>query len=229
MFKLLFTVLTIGILIACLAMVCNANQVAVNFSQESVSILGDYEKDVKSWDFAADAQLDLNTLIGNASIERSFGLVGLKPFTNYNRSDIGQSIDGGLLVNFNLDSVDLAFGASYRNSQSVVDNGRKAFDENGNEITVYDNDPTQTYSLPDENNHNLIVKAEFEKWNIETEATGSISITKRDTVPDIIISRSQTSLELTHNLSFSIVVDARIYLDEAEWSVTPMGSIAYRF
>ena len=66
---------------------------------------------------------------------------------------------------------------------------------------------------------------------METDLTAYVPMTERDIVPIVLISRSQTSVALSENLSLSVVVDARTYLhkDGAEVSFKPLGAVVFRF
>ena len=78
------------------AMMAMANQVGVNFSQNSVGGLGDYQKTLGVYEFEVDAQAqraDSLSLAANVSVERNFGGIGIKPFASYNRDDIGNTLD----------------------------------------------------------------------------------------------------------------------------------------
>lgn len=122
-------------------------------------------------------------------------------------------------------------GASFRGANPVADGGRDGFDADGNAIKYFTEDPSNTYSLPDENNINGVFQGAFEKWNIETALTAYVPITKRDIVPVVLISRSQTALSITDGLSLSFVVDARTYVgsDRIHIEFTPAGGAVLKF
>ena len=81
------------------------------------------------------------------------------------------------------------------------------------------------------NNINAVFSTGFEKWRVETDLTAYVPLTERESVPTILISRSQTSIVLYENLSLSLVLDARTYLhkDGVELSFKPLGAITYKF
>ncbi len=228
--------LTTFAIIALLVLTCSAfaNQVGINFTQDNVGVLGDYEHKVSGWEFATDAQAqftDTRSLIANASIQRSFGSVGLQPFIAYNKDEFGGVVDVGGVVNFSIGSLDISAGASFRGADPVADGGLDGFDRDGNPVKYYTSDPSNTYSLPDVNNINAVGSTEFENWGVETKLTGYFPLTEREIVPVVLISRSQTSIEIADGLGLSIVFDARTYVhaDGAEVSIAPQGAITYKF
>ena len=128
--------------------------------------------------------------------------------------------------------MDIAAGASFRGANPTAAGLEKRFDANDIEIDVHQSGYSpNAYVLPDENNINAVFSTGFEKWRVETDLTTYVPITKREIVPVIVISRSQTSIALTEDLSLSIVVDARTYLhkDGAEVSFKPQGGVVFRF
>ena len=242
MYKVFFVILTIGILIASLCLVCNANQLGVNVSEDSVGALGDYRKVINSWEFEIDAQAqksDSLSLAGNLSAQWGFDTeqgiidrVGLKPFVSYNRDDIGKVIDSGVVVNLNIGSFDIAGGASFRGANPTSVGLEDRYDANDNLVQVNPSGYSpNAYELPETNNINAVFSTGFEKWKVETELTMYTPITKRDIVPVIVISRSQTSIQLWENLSASLVFDARTYIhsDGIEVEFSPQGGLTFRF
>ena len=219
-----------------------ANQAGINFSQDSIGALGDYQKTLGVYEFEVDAQAqktDNVSLATNVSVEWGFDTkegivdrVGIKPFASYNRGDVGNTVDTGGLVNFSIGALDIAAGASFRGANPTAAGLEKRFDANDIEIDVHQSGYSpNAYVLPDENNINAVFSTGFEKWRVETDLTAYVPITKREIVPVIVISRSQTSIALTEDLSLSIVVDARTYLhkDGAEVSFKPQGGVVFRF
>lgn len=212
-----------------------ANQIGISFDKDSIGVLGDYEKIIGSWEFSTDAQAQRTeslSLIANASVQRNFGVVGLKPFVAYNRDAIGNTVDAGGLLNFSIGELDIAAGASFRGANPTGAALEKRFDANDMEVEVHGADYSpNAYKLPEINNVNAALKTGFEKWGIETGLTAYVPITKRDLVPVVIISRSQTGIKLTDGLSLSLVMDARSYVhaDGAEIQLTPQGSVVLRF
>ena len=224
----------IAICLLALAFVVSANQIGATFTEDAVGVLGDYEKGIQGWDFAIDAQLQRSeslSAIGNASIQRSFGALGIKPFISYNKDDLGDIVDAGGVINFAIGGLDISGGASFRGANPTEDSGLDGFDKDGNAIKYFTDDPSNVYALPDINNINGVFQTGFEKWKVETSVTAYVPITERDIVPVVLISRSQTSIEIAEGLGLSLVVDGRTYLhkDGAEISFTPMGSITYKF
>ena len=195
--------------------IASANQVGVNFSEDAVGALGDYQKTLGVYEFEVDAQAqgtDNVSLAANMSAQRNFGAVGIKPFASYNSDDIGNTVDAGGLINFSIGALDIAAGASFRGANPTAAGLEKRFDANDIEIDVHQSGYSpNAYVLPDENNINAVFSTGFEKWRVETDLTAYVPITKREIVPVIVISRSQTSIALTEDLSLSIVVDARTY------------------
>lgn len=213
-----------------------ANQIGINFSQDSLGALGDYEVTLgDSYEIALDAQAqrtDTLTTALNASVMRSFGSVGIKPFGAYSRDAIGNTLDAGGLVNFSIGALDIAAGASFRGANPTAAALETRFDANDNEVEVHTAGYSpNAYTLPAVNNVNAVLNTGFDYRKVETDLTAYVPITERDIVPVVIISRSQTSVELLENLSLSVVVDARTYLhaDGAEIAFTPLGAITYKF
>ena len=223
MYKVLFSIFTIGILIACMAMVCLANQAGVSFTKDSIGGLADLETKKSGFDFSVDAQMqrsDALSMALNGSVEYSI----IRPFISYSRDDIGNILDAGAVVNFSFGPLDIAGGASFRGADPS-DTAPK-FDQYTGEPL-----PGNVYTVPDENNVNGILKTSFEKWNVETELTTYIPLTKRDVVPVIVITRSQTTLKLTEHISASLVVDARTYVhaDGLEIGIYPQGGVVFNW
>ena len=82
-----------------------ANQAGLNFSQDAIGALGDYQKTLGVYEFEVDAQAqraDNISLAANVSAQRNFGAIGIKPFASYNRDDIGNTLDAGGLINFSI-------------------------------------------------------------------------------------------------------------------------------
>ena len=215
--------------------IASANQVGVNFSEDAIGALGDYQKTLGVYEFEIDAQAqktDSISLASNVSAQRNFGAVGIKPFASYNRDDIGNTLDAGGLINFSIGALDIAGGASFRGANPTAAGLEKRFDANDNEVEVhYAGYSPNAYTLPDVNNINAVFTTGFEKWRVETDLTAYVPLSERGVVPTIVISRSQTSIALYENLSLSIVVDVRTYLhkDGAEISFKPLGAITYKF
>lgn len=211
-----------------------ANQIVVNFTEDAIGALGDYEKTVAPWEFATDVQVqrsETTSLIGNASVAYNFGAIGIKPFLAYNKDDLGGILDAGGVVNFSIAALDISAGASFRGANPTADAGLDGFDGNGNAIKYFTEDPSNSYQLPSGSNINGVFQTSFEKWRVETALTAYVPITQRDVVPVVLISRSQTSIELAEGLGLALVVDTRTYLhaDGAALSFTPMGSVVYKF
>ena len=212
-----------------------ANQVGLNFTQDTLGALGDYEKPLSdNVDLNIDAQAQRGealSVVSNASVLFHHEGVGLKPFVAYNKDDLGNIVDIGGVVNFSIGDWDISAGASFRGANPVADGGLDGFDADGNAIKYFTDDPSNTYTLSDINNINGVFQAGFEKWKVETGLTAYVPITERDSVPVVIISRSQTIIEIVEGLGLALVVDGRTYLhaDGAEISFTPMGSVVYKF
>ena len=97
--------------------IASANQVGVNFSEDAIGALGDYQTELGAYEFEVDAQAqrtDAISLATNVSAQRNFGAIGIKPFASYNRDDIGNTVDAGGLINFSIGALDIAAGASFR-------------------------------------------------------------------------------------------------------------------
>ena len=212
-----------------------ANQVGLNFSQDAIGALGDYEKTLGAYELGFDAQAQKASnlsLAANVSAQRNFGAVGLKPFASYNRDAIGNTLDAGGLINFSLGGLDIAAGASFRGANPTAAALEKRFDADNNEVEVHSADYSpNAYTLPEINNINAVLNTGFEWQKIETGLTAYVPITEREIVPIVLISRSQTSIDIAENLSLSIVVDARTYLhaDGAEIAFKPLGAVTYKF
>ena len=217
------------------AMMATANQVGVNFSEDAIGALGDYQKTLGVYEFEVDAQAqraDSISLAANVSGQRNFGAIGIKPFASLNRDVIGNTLDAGGLINFSIGGLDIAGGASFRGTNPTAPALQKRFDANGVEVEVHQAGYSpNAYVLPTINNINAVLNTGFERWEIETDLTAYVPITERSVVPIVLISRSQTSVALYENLSLSLVVDARTYLhtDGAEVSFKPLGAITYKF
>ena len=216
-------------------MMVSANQVGVNFSEDTIGALGDYQKTLGVYEFEVDAQAqkaDSLSLAANVSGQRNFGAIGIKPFASYNRDDIGNTLDAGGLLNFSIGGLDIAAGASFRGANPTATALQKRFDANDVEVEVHqDGYAPNAYALPTINNINAVLNTGFEQWRVETDLTAYLPLTERDIVPIVLISRSQTSVALAENLSLSLVVDARTYLhkDGAEVSFKPLGAITFKF
>ena len=204
-----------------------ANQAGLNFSQDAIGALGDYQKTLGVYEFEVDAQAqraDNISLAANVSGQRNFGAIGIKPFASYNRDDVGNTLDAGGLLNFSIGGLDIAGGASFRGTNPTAPALQKRFDANGVEVEVHQAGYSpNAYVLPAINNINAVLNTGFDRWEIETDLTAYVPITERSVVPIVLISRSQTSVALAENLSLSLVVDARTYLhkDGAELSFKP--------
>lgn len=217
-----------------------ANQIGLNFSQDSIGVLGDYEKSLGAYEFAVDAQAQktdsLSTVL-NASVTRSFGAIGIKPFIAYSKAEIGTVLDAGGLVNVSVGALDIAAGASFRGANPTAAALEKRFDADNTEVEVHAAGYSpNAYQLPAANNINLALNTGFEYRKVETGLTAYVPITERDIVPIVIISRSQTSIDLADNLSLALVVDARTYLYKdtegnigAEVSFKPLGAVTFKF
>lgn len=220
-----------------------ANQIGLNFSEGSIGGLGDYQKKVGAWAFETDAQVqitDRTSLIANASVARNLDFINLeslsiKPFVSYTRDDVGNIFDGGGVVNFSIGGLDIAAGASFRGvNPAATPLEKRWLGDNSAEVEVHAKGYSpNAYQFPAVNNVNLAVLTGFEKWDVETDLTVYTPITKRDVVPVVVISRSQTSIELPwiEGLSASLVVDARSYIhpDGIEIAFKPFGGVVYRF
>lgn len=212
-----------------------ANQIGINFSQDAIGALGDYQKSLGDWEFETDAQVqhtDAVSAVLNASVMRSFGAVGIKPFGAYSRDAIGNILDAGGLINFSIGGLDIAAGASFRGANPMAASLEKRFDANDQEVEVHAAGYSpNAYTLPEINNINAVFNTGFEYRKVETDLTAYVPITERDIVPIVVISRSQTSIDIAENLSLSVVVDARTYLhaDGAEIAFKPLGAITYKF
>jgi hypothetical protein len=221
---------------ASITMMAMANQVGVNFSEDAIGALGDYQHGLgETYEFEVDAQAqkaDSLSLAANVSAQRNFGAIGIKPFASYNRDDVGNTLDAGGLINFSIGALDIAAGASFRGANPTAAALQKRFDANGVEVEVHKAGYSpNAYTLPAENNVNAVLNTGFYWRRVETGLTGYVPITKRDIVPIVIISRSQISVALAENLSLAVVVDARTYLhtDGAELSFKPLGAVTYKF
>ncbi len=224
------------VMLTSFAMMAMANQVGVNFSEDAIGALGDYQKTLGAYEFEVDAQAqkaDSLSLAANVSAQRNlFGNMGIKPFASYNRDDVGNTLDTGGLINFSIGRLDIAAGASFRGANPTAAALQKRFDANDVEVEVHQEGYSpNAYTLPAVNNINAVLNTGFEQWRVETDLTAYVPMTERDIVPIVLISRSQTSVALAENLSLSVVVDARTYLhkDGAEVSFKPLGAITYKF
>ena len=223
----IFALLTVSI--------ASANQVGVNFSEGTVGALGDYQKTLGVYEFEVDAQAqktDSISLAANVSGQRNFGDIGIKPFASYNRDDVGNTVDAGGLINFSIGVLDIAGGASFRGANPTAAGLEKRFDANDIEVEVHAAGYSpNAYVIPAVNNINAVFSTGFEWRTVETDLTAYLPITERESVPVIVISRSQTSIALYENLSLSIVVDARTYVhkDGVELSFKPLGAVTYKF
>ena len=224
------------VMLTSFAMMAMANQVGVNFSEDAIGALGDYQKTLGAYEFEVDAQAqkaDSLSLAANVSAQRNlFGNMGIKPFASYNRNDVGNTLDTGGLINFSIGGLDIAAGASFRGANPTAAALQKRFDANDVEVEVHQEGYSpNAYTLPAVNNINAVLNTGFEQWRVETDLTAYVPMTERDIVPIVLISRSQTSVALAENLSLSVVVDVRTYLhkDGAEVSFKPLGAITYKF
>ena len=203
--------------------------------QDTIGALGDYQKSLGVYEFEVDAQAQIAeslSLAANVSGQRNFGAIGIKPFASLNRDVIGNTLDAGGLINFSIGGLDIAGGASFRGTNPTAPALQKRFDANGVEIEVHQAGYSpNAYVLPTINNVNAVMQTGFERWRVETDLTAYLPLTERDIVPVVLISRSQTSVELYENVSLSVVVDMRTYLhkDGAELSFKPLGAITYKF
>ena len=224
------------VMLTSFAMMAMANQVGVNFSEDAIGALGDYQKTLGVYEFEVDAQAqkaDNISLAANVSAQRNlFGNMGIKPFASYNRDDVGNTLDAGGLINFSIGGLDIAAGASFRGANPTAAALQKRFDANDVEVEVHQEGYSpNAYTLPAVNNINAVLNTGFEQWRVETDLTAYVPMTERDIVPIVLISRSQTSVALYENVSLSVVVDARTYLhkDGAEVSFKPLGAVVFRF
>ena len=234
MTKLLLWISALVVILA-FTMTASANQVGINFSQDAIGALGDYQRELGAYEFEVDAQAqrtDNFSLTSNVSAQRNFGVIGIKPFASYNRDDVGNTLDAGGLLNFSIGVLDIAGGASFRGANPTSAALEKRFDANGVEVEVHGAGYSpNAYTLPAVNNVNAVLNTGFEVKRIETALTAYVPITERSVVPIVLISRSQTSVAITENLSLSVVVDARTYVhqDGAEVSFKPLGAVTYKF
>ena len=235
-FQFRFMAIVAIVMLTSFAMMAMANQVGVNFSEDAIGALGDYQKTLGAYEFEVDAQAqkaDSLSLAANVSAQRNlFGNMGIKPFASYNRDDVGNTLDAGGLINFSIGGLDIAAGASFRGANPTAAALQKRFNANDVEVEVHQEGYSpNAYTLPAVNNINAVLNTGFERWEIETDLTAYVPMTERDIVPIVLISRSQTSVALAENLSLSVVVDARTYLhkDGAEVSFKPLGAITYKF
>ena len=224
------------VMLTSFAMMARANQVGVNFSEDAIGALGDYQKTLGVYEFEVDAQAqrtDAISLAANVSAQRNlFGNMGIKPFAAYNRDDVGNTLDAGGLINFSIGGLDIAAGASFRGANPTAAALQKRFDANDVEVEVHQEGYSpNAYTLPAVNNINAVLNTGFERWQVETDLTAYVPMTERDIVPIVLISRSQTSVALYEDVSLSVVVDARTYLhkDGAEVSFKPLGAVVFRF
>ena len=233
-FRFMVTIAAIALLTSITTM-ATANQAGLNFSEDTIGALGDYQKTLGVYEFEVDAQAqraDSLSLAANVSGQRNFGAIGIKPFASYNRDDVGSTLDAGGLLNFSIGGLDIAAGASFRGANPTATALQKRFDANDVEVEVHqDGYSPNAYTLPTVNNINAVLNTGLEQWRVETDLTAYVPITERDIVPIVLISRSQTSVALSENLSLSLVLDARTYLhtDGAELSFKPLGAITYKF
>lgn len=230
-----FSIILAFFVVCLFSMNAFSNQIGINFSEDSLGALGDYQKKWRAYEFEVDAQAqksDSISLASNISAQRNFGAVGLKPFASYNRDDIGNTLDAGGLLNFSLGGLDIAAGASFRGANPTSAGLEKRFDANGVEVEVHAAGYSpNAYTLPAINNINAVVATGFEYRKIETDLTMYLPLTEREVVPIVVISRSQTSIAIAENLSLALVVDARTYIhsDGAELAFKPLGAITYKF
>ena len=113
------------------ATMATANQAGLNFSQDAIGALGDYQKTLGVYEFEVDAQAqraDSVSLAANVSAQRNFGAIGIKPFASYNRDAIGNTLDAGGLINFSIGGLDIAGGASFRGTNPTAPALQKRFD-----------------------------------------------------------------------------------------------------
>ena len=212
-----------------------ANQIGINFSEDAIGVLGDYQKTMGAHEFEVDAQAQKAnslSLAANLTAQRNFGAIGIKPFASYNRDAIGNTLDAGGLINFSLGGLDIAAGASFRGANPTASALEKRFDANNVEVEVHQAGYSpNAYTLPEINNINAVIQTGFEKLKVKTDLTTYVPITEREIVPIVVISRSQSSITLAENLSVSVVVDARTYLhaDGVEIAFKPLGAITYKF
>ena len=233
--KLMLLVASLLVVFTFTAMMAMANQIGVNFSEDTIGALGDYQKTLGAYEFEVDAQAqrtDSISLAANVSFQRNFGAIGLNPFTAYNRDDVGNTLDAGGLVNFSLGGLDIAAGASFRGANPTAAALENRFDANDVEVEVHQAGYSpNAYTLPAVNNINAVLNTGFDRWRTKTDLTAYVPMTARDIVPIVLISRSQTSISIAENLSLSVVVDARTYLhkDGVELSFKPLGAVTYKF
>ena len=235
-FQFRLMVMMAMVMLTSFAMMAMANQAGINFSEDAIGALGDYQKTLGLYEFEVDAQAqrtDNISLAANVSAQRNlFGNMGIKPFAAYNRDDVGNTLDAGGLINFSIGGLDIAAGASFRGANPTAAALQKRFDANDVEVEVHQEGYSpNAYTLPAVNNINAVLNTGFEQWRVETDLTAYVPMTERDIVPIVLISRSQTSVALAENLSLSVVVDVRTYLhkDGAEVSFKPLGAITYKF
>ena len=104
-----------------------ANQIGLNFTEDAIGLLGDYEKTIELWEFSTDAQAqrsDSTSLIANASVQYNFAdTFGIKPFASYNKDELGGNLDVGGVLNWRIGDFDISAGASFRGSDPVAGTG----------------------------------------------------------------------------------------------------------
>ena len=149
------------------AMIAMGNQVGVNFSEDAIGALGDYQRVLGDYEFEVDAQAqraDSLSLAANVSAQRNFGAIGIKPFASYNRDDVGNTLDAGGLINFSIGGLDIAGGASFRGTNPTAPALQKRFDANGVEVEVHQAGYSpNAYVLPEINNINAVFSTGFER------------------------------------------------------------------
>ena len=215
-----------------------ANQLGVTLSEGTLGGLGDFQHKRGAWTLEADAQAqrtDTLSAVANVGVIGDlFQGLGINPFISLVRDDVGNTFDAGTLLNFSVGGLNVAAGASFRGANPTSD---ARVDANGFTMRAGYNietgewDDANAYKLPAAQNINAAFKSGFE-WNkVETDLTLYVPITEREVVPVVVISRSQTSIELTDALSLAFVVDWRAYVhsDGVELALKPIGSINYRF
>ena len=213
-----------------------ANQIGINFSEETIGVLGNYKKASDNVEFEADAQLqksDQVSLATNASLQFSISeRTGVKPFAAYSRNTVGNTLDVGAVINFSFGGLDIAGGASFRGADPAGAGLVTRFDANDNEVEVRPEGYTpNAYQLPAIDNINAVLHTGFDIWKIETELTGYVPITEHAAVPIILITRSQININFTDTLSANLAMDAKTYIhaDGVAVEFKPIGGITYRF
>ena len=97
--------------------------------ERSWGMLGDYEKDFESWEFAVDSQLqsgDITRGKYNASVAFDLWLIQLKPYLEgkvrgHSLNSVGYSQSVGAAINVPIDSLDIGVGVFGKNASPFKD------------------------------------------------------------------------------------------------------------